>query len=159
MAHVHHAIHHAFITFRQTVSAVTLAFTVNLLANATSPNAGGVLALVGTPMVSNGTFSQVGSSLTGIPTPGFVGAMVARYAVGDGKAVNAGGATDSLGRVITYTATGLPAGLVINSSTGVISGIHDSSGPETFTIAVTATPAGGTHPLVRSSTLTILDQG
>lgn len=64
---------------------------VNLLSNATSPNAGGVLALVGTPTVSNGTFSMVGSTLSITPTPGFVGAMVVRYVVGDGKADNANG--------------------------------------------------------------------
>lgn len=337
---------------------------VNLLANATSPNAGGVLALVGTPKVSNGTFTQVGNTLTVTPTTGFVGAMVVRYVVGDGKAanangtvtitvraaadvaaptitlngtspltltqgaaytelgatwtdandgsgadttitgsvntadigiytltysktnaagkvgsttrtvlvvakapvpdttapvvtlngassvsltvggsyteqgaswsdavdgsgavsditgtvntsvvgsymltyrktdaagntgtatrtvsvnaapdpmptgaalvnvstgdvaggspitpINAGGATDPLGRVITYTATGLPAGLGINGSTGVISGTYDAFGNQNFTVTVTATPTGGTHPLVRTFTLTILDQG
>ena len=64
---------------------------VNLLANATSPNVGGVLALVGTPTVSNGTFTQAGNTLTVTPTTGFVGNMVVRYVVGDGKADNANG--------------------------------------------------------------------
>ena len=351
-----------------TDQSLTTAFNtpvvVNLLANATSPNEGGVLALVGTPTVSNGTFTQVGNTLTVTPTPGFVGAMVVRYVVGDGKAanangrvtitvraaadvaaptvtlkganpltltqgdtytefgatwtdakdgtgtdttitgsvntavigvytltysktnatgkvgsatrsvlvvakapvpdttapvvtlngassvsltvgdsytepgaswsdavdgsgtvtditgtvttavvgnytrtyrktdvagntgsatrtvlvnaapdpmptgpalanvttgdwaggspitpINAGGATDPLGRAITYTATGLPAGLGINGGTGVISGAYDAIGAETFMVTVRATPAGGSHPLVRTFTLTMIDQG
>lgn len=52
--------------------------------------------------------------------------------------------TDTLGRTIVYTATGLPAGLTINSSTGVISGAYDSNAifgqSETFSVTVTATP-------------------
>jgi hypothetical protein len=47
----------------------------------------------------------------------------------------------------------------INSSTGVISGFYDAFGNETFSVTVTATPAGGTHPLIRTFTLTIVDQG
>ena len=64
---------------------------VNLLANATSPNVGGVLALVGTPTVSSGAFTQVGSTLTVTPTPGFVGAMMVSCVMGDGKAANVNG--------------------------------------------------------------------
>ena len=45
------------------------------------------------------------------------------------------------GEVITYSATGLPSGLSINSLTGVISGTPDTSGMETVT--VTASNAGG----------------
>jgi hypothetical protein len=73
--------------------------------------------------------------------------------------INAGGATDPVGRVITYTASGLPGGLVINSSTGVISGTYDANTNETFAVTVRATPAGGSHPLIRSFSLTITDQG
>jgi len=64
---------------------------VNLLANDSTRNVGGVLALVGTPTVSNGTFTLVGSAITVTPTPGFVGDMVVRYVVGDGKAANING--------------------------------------------------------------------
>lgn len=355
----------ALVATDQTLStAFNTPLTVNLLANATSPNAGGVLALVGTPTVSNGTFTLVGNTITVTPTTGFVGNMVVRYVVGDGKAanangtvtitvkaaadvaaptitlkgvspltltqgdtytelgatwtdakdgtgtdttitgsvntavigiytitysktnaagkvgtatrtvlvvakapvpdttapvvtlngassvsltvggsyieqgatwndavdgsgavsditgsvntaavgsytltyrktdaagnigtatrtvtvnaapdpmptgaalanvtvgdnggggpiapINAGGATDPLGRVITYTATGLPTGLGINGSTGVISGTYDAITNQNFTVTVTATPAGGTHPLVRTFTLTVIDQG
>jgi uncharacterized protein YjdB len=42
--------------------------------------------------------------------------------------VSAGGVTDPVWRTISYTATGLPSELSINSSTGVISGIYDSFG-------------------------------
>jgi hypothetical protein len=49
-------------------------------------------------------------------------------------------ATDTLGRTLTYSATGLPSGLTINSSTGLISGsiaAGDSSSSPYF-VAVTA---------------------
>ncbi|OYT91539.1 MAG: hypothetical protein CFE43_12930 [Burkholderiales bacterium PBB3] len=92
---------------------------------------------------------------------------------------NAGGATDPLGRVIAYsmssvflrTECGVPPGspgyiatapalpLVINSSTGVISGIFDAFCNSLYTVTVTATPAGGSNPLVRAFTLTITDEG
>lgn len=41
--------------------------------------------------------------------------------------INAGGVTDSLGRTVTYSASGLPSGLTIDPNTGVISGIHDAN--------------------------------
>ena len=97
------------------------------------------------------------------PDPMPTGAALANVTVGDdaGGPISfaTGGATDPLGRVITYTATGLPAGLGINGSTGVISGAFDAFGNQSFTVTVTATPAGGSDPLVRTFTLTILDQG
>jgi hypothetical protein len=42
------------------------------------------------------------------------------------------------GQTLTYSATGLPAGLSINSSTGLISGTPTASGSSTVTVTVTA---------------------
>jgi hypothetical protein len=51
-------------------------------------------------------------------------------------------ATDSApGQTLTYTATGLPAGLSVNSGTGLISGTPTSTG--TFTVTVKATDTTG----------------
>ena len=77
--------------------------------------------------------------------------------------INAGGVTDTLGRTIVYTSTGLPTGFSVHSSTGVISGIYDSNAPygfsENFTVTVTATPAGGTHPISKTWVLSIRNDG
>lgn len=50
-------------------------------------------------------------------------------------------ATDSGGSTLTYTATGLPAGLAINASTGLVTGKPTTSG--NTTVKVTATDAVG----------------
>jgi endo-1,4-beta-xylanase len=50
-------------------------------------------------------------------------------------------ATDSGGAALTYSASGLPAGLSINSSTGLISGTPTASG--TSSVTVTATDSTG----------------
>ena len=50
------------------------------------------------------------------------------------------GATDSAaGQTLAYTATGLPAGLSINSSTGLISGTPTTAGTSTITVTATDT--------------------
>ena len=59
---------------------------------------------------------------------------------------------DSAGSPLTYSATGLPAGLFMNSSTGVISGV--ASGPGSYTVTVVATDAGGASSSV-TFTLTV----
>ncbi|MFF3907342.1 putative Ig domain-containing protein [Streptomyces sp. NPDC001848] len=50
-------------------------------------------------------------------------------------------ATDSAGAGLTYSATGLPTGLSINSSTGLISGTASTAG--TYSVTVTAKDATG----------------
>jgi hypothetical protein len=50
-------------------------------------------------------------------------------------------ASDPQGDVLTYSATGLPTGLTINSATGLISGTPSTAG--TFTVTVTARDPGG----------------
>ncbi|MGR6970671.1 putative Ig domain-containing protein [Streptomyces cynarae] len=50
-------------------------------------------------------------------------------------------ATDSAGATLTYSATGLPTGLSINSSTGLISGTASTAG--TYSVTVTAKDSTG----------------
>jgi hypothetical protein len=50
-------------------------------------------------------------------------------------------ATDSAGAALTYSATGLPTGLSINSSTGLISGTASTAG--TYNVTVTAQDSTG----------------
>lgn len=77
--------------------------------------------------------------------------------------INAGGVTDTLGRKIVYSATGFPAGLSINTSTGAITGIYDSNAPfglsENFTVTITATPTGWTHSIIKILILSIRNDG
>lgn len=73
--------------------------------------------------------------------------------------INTGGIVDSQSRSIIYTVNGLPTGLTINASTGIINGIYDANGTEIFNITVTATPTGWSNPLVRTFVLTITDAG
>ena len=50
----------------------------------------------------------------------------------------------SLGRgTLAYSAAGLPPGISINSSTGIISGTTDEVGDSTFTVTVTGANAAG----------------
>lgn len=73
--------------------------------------------------------------------------------------INAGGVTDPLGRPIVYSATGLPAGLSINSSTGVISGMYDASPTKKFTVTVKAQATGSNQSASKQFVLTVRDDG
>jgi hypothetical protein len=54
-------------------------------------------------------------------------------------------ATDAAGGTLTFSATGLPTGLAIDSATGVISGTIASSGGATTTYSTTVTAGDGTY--------------
>lgn len=76
--------------------------------------------------------------------------------------INAGGLTDPNGRTITYSATGLPIGVSINSSTGVVSGtftiITSPNFPPGMTfldisVTVQATAAGSSKSISKTVTV------
>jgi hypothetical protein len=54
-------------------------------------------------------------------------------------------ATDSLNNPLTYTATGLPAGLSIDSSTGLVSGKFATGDAANGPYVVTVTASDGTY--------------
>ena len=79
--------------------------------------------------------------------------------------INAGGVVDLSGRAIRYSATGLPAGLSIDRDTGVISGVYDagatgnSTGPDKFSVTITATPEGSARSIQQNFVLSIRNDG
>ncbi|GLW72758.1 hypothetical protein Kpho02_50570 [Kitasatospora phosalacinea] len=60
-------------------------------------------------------------------------------------------ATDTAGKALTFTATGLPAGLSI-SSTGLVSGTPTAAGPSTVTVTASSGTATGTTTFTWSVT-------
>jgi hypothetical protein len=52
-------------------------------------------------------------------------------------------AADSAGKALTYAATGLPAGLSVNSATGLITGTPTTAGTSTVTVTATSGTASG----------------
>jgi hypothetical protein len=112
--------------------------------------------------VISGTASKAGSysvTVTGKDSTGATGSASFTWTVGSGTTdtvtvTNPGSqtgtvgtatslqihATDSAtGQTLTYTATGLPAGLSINSSTGLISGTPTTAGAPSVTVTATDT--------------------
>jgi serine protease len=54
------------------------------------------------------------------------------------------GASDVLGQSLTYTATGLPAGLVINSTSGLVTGVPEGRGRSITRVVVSSPTASAT---------------
>jgi hypothetical protein len=59
--------------------------------------------------------------------------------VGTAASLQIGASDSASGQTLTYSTTGLPAGLSINSSTGLISGTPTTAGTSTVTVTVTDT--------------------
>jgi CshA-type fibril repeat protein len=118
-------------------------------------------------VTSNGTTETATDTITVTPVndaPTATGSLPPRSNV-DAAPVSiptAGGFTDIDGDALTYSATGLPAGLTINAVTGVISGTIDRSASQTgggsYAIVVTARDAAGLAA-TQSFTWTVTNPG
>jgi Domain of unknown function (DUF4347)/Putative Ig domain/Bacterial Ig domain len=87
-------------------------------------------------------------TLRGINDPPVIDAVIPLQNLADGSGVSLNVApafSDPNGDTITFVATGLPVGLSINSTTGVISGIIDHSASQTgpYSVTVKATDSKG----------------
>jgi hypothetical protein len=77
--------------------------------------------------------------------------------------IASGGVIDPLGRTIQYSATGLPVGLTIDGSTGILNGLYDANigggGIEIFNITMKAQIATNALFITKSFVLSIRDDG
>jgi len=65
--------------------------------------------------------------------------------VGTAKSLQISATDSAAGQTLTYSATGLPTGLTINTSTGLISGTPTTTTGSPFSVTVTATDTTGAH--------------
>lgn len=121
-----------------------------------TPTASGSTTVSLTATNGNGTSSPVSLTITVAPAgvapvitsatsaPGTVGTIFATYTI------------TATGSPTSYSATGLPAGLTLNSGTGAINGTPTIAGP--FNVALTATNGSGTSSPV-TLTITVAPAG
>jgi len=140
-------------------------------ATVTSLTVGSGFALDAATTLHVGSVVPAGGTLTGAvavdvpPVAGGAFAALADTTISDNLGmpivppINAGGVTDPAGRGIVYSATGLPGTLAIDPATGVISGIYDAGSLESFSVTVTAHPAGSGSSISKTFVLTIRDDG
>ena len=69
--------------------------------------------------------------------------------VGTAASLQVGASDSASGQTLTYSATGLPAGLSINSSTGLISGTPTTAGTSTVTVTATDTTGASGSAVVQ----------
>ncbi|MGE0382821.1 MAG: Ig-like domain-containing protein, partial [Hyphomicrobium sp.] len=121
--------------------------TIDHLASATSPYIVTVTAVDASSVTTQQTFTWT------VTNPAPVASTIPNATGADGSAVNlavGGSFSDPDGDTLTFSVSGLPAGLTVNSSTGAITGtLHSDAsqgGPMSdgiYTISVTATDSQG----------------
>ncbi|QMU69989.1 glycoside hydrolase family 3 C-terminal domain-containing protein [Streptacidiphilus sp. P02-A3a] len=93
------------------------------------------------------TSTATGNTVTVTPPPGM------SSQVGTAAALGIKGSDSASGQSLTYTATGLPSGLTVNSGTGTVSGTATSAGTSTVTVTATDnTGATGSATFVWTTT-------
>jgi hypothetical protein len=139
-----------------TTSGQTLTYSATGLPAGESISAGGVIS--GTPTTAgtstvavtakDGNGAYATQSFVWTVSPGTNAHIVSvttpanqTSTVGTAASVQIGATDSATGQTLTYAATGLPAGLSINASTGLISGTPTTGG--TSTVTVTATDGTG----------------
>ncbi len=104
------------------------------VSNITAEMSGDEFRAVAANLVSPNAESSA-ASLTVIPPPVITSAANATFRVGEAGSFTVTATSD---RAVTYSAVGLPVGLSINASTGVISGTPASTSGSPFTVIITA---------------------
>ena len=109
-----------------------------------------------TVIATDGTYSST-TSFTWTITPAIVVTAPADQTSTEGDDVSGVtvSATDHLSNSLTYSATGLPAGLSIDPTTGTISGMIDNNTTSSTPYTVTATATDGTYSASATFTWTV----
>ena len=133
--------------------------TTGVITGTIGVGAGGIGQYSVNVMATDGTYSDAESftwnisSLVSITDPGDQA-----NTVGDAIALPVP-ASDAAAGTLTYVATGLPAGLSINTSTGVITGSISSSAAAIGTYATTVVASDGTYTATNTDSWTISAAG
>ena len=125
-------------------AGLTLNTTTGTISGTPTTAGSSTVTLRATNTGAQSASGTVAITISPMPSPTFTGTLVsATGTVGQAFSYTlpTGSFTDPSGQTLAYAATGLPAGLTINTATGAISGTPTAAGSNTVTLR--ATNAGG----------------
>ncbi len=123
-------------------AGLTLNTTTGTISGTPTTAGSSTVTLRATNTGAQSASGTVGITISPMPSPTFTGTLVsATGTVGQAFSYTlpTGSFTDPSGQTLAYAATGLPAGLTINTTTGAISGTPTTAGSNTVTLRATNT--------------------